>query len=68
MNNEKNVAYNIKNKKRNLLIYKGDKKIFWVVLVIGIIIGANVAVILYACILVNKNRATNIKRLDTRNI
>lgn len=68
MNNEKNVAYNIKNKKRILLIYKGDKKIFGVGLVIGIIIGANVAVILYACILVNKNRATNIKRLDTRNI
>ena len=68
MNNKKNVAYNIKNKKRNLLIYKGDKKIFGVGLVIGIIIGANVAVILYACILVNKNRATNIKRLDTRNI
>lgn len=68
MNNEKNVAYNIKNKKRFLLIYKEDKKIFGVGLVIGIIIGANVAVILYACILVNKNRATNIKRLDTRNI
>mgnify|MGYP004624228239 FL=1 len=68
MNNEKNVAYNIKNKKRILLIYKGDKKIFGVGLVIGIIIGANVAVILYACILVNKNRTTNIKRFDTRNI
>lgn len=67
MNKDKSNAYNIKNILLDIykiLSYKEENKIFGVGLIIGIAIGANIAVILYACILVNKDK----KIYDSRKI